>query len=65
MMHSPKTLRAVLLFLANIPTVSREFAYATTPQRDTSPYDGLKPDIPVYEAGSRTDPPVSVPSALV
>ena len=29
------------------------------------PYEGLKPTVPVYAAGSRTEPPVSVPSALV
>lgn len=28
------------------------------------PYEGLKPVVPVYAAGSRTDPPVSVPNAL-
>jgi hypothetical protein len=48
----------------SIPTVSREFAYTITPHRDKSPYDGLNPTVPVYAAGSRTDPPVSVPSAL-
>ena len=60
----PKTLLAMELSLASIPTVSREFAYATTPHRDTMPYEGLKPVIPVYAAGSRIDPPVSVPNAL-
>lgn len=30
----------------------------------TSPYEGLRPTTPQYEAGSRTEPPVSVPKAL-
>lgn len=29
------------------------------------PYEGLSPTTPQYEAGSLTDPPVSVPKALV
>lgn len=61
---SPNIDLTVLQFEASTPTVSREFAYAITPQRDTIPYDGLNPTIPVYAAGRRTDPPVSVPSAL-
>ena len=28
------------------------------------PYEGFKPVIPQYDAGRRTEPPVSVPSAL-
>ena len=36
-----------------------------TPCLETSPYEGLKPKTPVYAAGSLTDPPVSVPSALI
>lgn len=28
------------------------------------PYEGLSPTTPQYDAGRRTDPPVSVPSAL-
>lgn len=50
--------------LPKIPTVSRELAYATTPHRESNPYDGLNPTVPVYAAGSLTEPPVSVPSAL-
>lgn len=61
----PKTSLADELLLASIPTVSSEFAYATTPHRDTMPYDGLNPTMPVYAAGRRTDPPVSVPKALM
>jgi len=49
---------------AIIPTVSKEFAYGITPQREIAPYDGLKPTIPVYAAGNLTDPPVSVPRAI-
>lgn len=59
-----KTSAAVLLSRAMIPTVSSEFAYATTPHLEISPYDGLKPTMPVYAAGSLTEPPVSVPNAL-
>lgn len=29
-----------------------------------SPYDGFSPTTPQYDAGSRIDPPVSVPIAL-
>lgn len=29
-----------------------------------SPYDGLRPTIPQYDAGRRVDPPVSVDNAL-
>lgn len=56
--------RILLVECARTPTVSREFAYATTPERETSPYDGLKPKTPQYAAGSRIEPPVSVPRAL-
>lgn len=41
-----------------------EFAYGITPQREITPYEGLKPMMPVYAAGSRTEPPVSVPKAI-
>ena len=46
-----------------MPTVSSESAYDTTPQRLSMPYEGLKPYTPQYDAGMRTEPPVSVPSA--
>lgn len=39
------------------PGVSSELEKAMTPQRDSAPYDGLKPTSPVYEAGNRTLPP--------
>lgn len=60
----PKMSRTLEVFVPKIPTVSSEFAYATTPHREISPYDGLKPTVPVYAAGNLTEPPVSVPSAL-
>lgn len=59
-----KTLRTSSTFFASIPTVSREFAYGMTPNLDNRPYEGLNPTVPVYAAGARTDPPVSVPNAL-
>ena len=52
------------IFFPRIPTVSSELAYATTPHRESKPYEGLKPTVPVYAAGSLTEPPVSVPRAL-
>jgi hypothetical protein len=60
----PKTSRTTEVRAPSIPTVSRELAYATTPHRDIIPYDGLNPTVPVNAAGSRTEPPVSVPRAL-
>lgn len=60
----PKISRTVAVVLLKMPTVSRELAYATTPHREIMPYDGLKPTVPVYAAGSLTEPPVSVPSEL-
>ena len=47
---------------AKIPTVSSELAYATRPDRLSSPYDGLKPVTAHQAAGRRTDPPVSLPN---
>ena len=46
-----------------MPTVSSESAYDTTPQRLSMPYEGLKPYTPQYDAGLRTEPPVSVRGA--
>jgi hypothetical protein len=60
----PNTCLTFFVVRAKTPTVSSELAYATTPHRDTSPYDGLKPTTPQYAAGRRTEPPVSVPRAL-
>jgi hypothetical protein len=48
---------------ANGPICSRELAYATSPYRETRPYEGLMPTTPQNAAGQRTDPPVSLPSA--
>src|SRR5689334_3252488 len=42
---------------------SSELAYAVSPYRETRPYVGVTPTIPQNEAGCRTDPPVSDPSA--
>ena len=47
----------------NVPTVSREDANAIRPYRLTTPYVGLRPTTPQSDAGCRTEPPVSVPSA--
>ena len=45
------------------PGVSRDEAMAMTPKRETVPYVGLTPTVPVTAAGWRMEPPVSVPSA--
>ena len=47
----------------NVPTVSSEDANAIRPYRLTSPYVGFSPTTPHRDAGWRTEPPVSVPSA--
>ena len=47
----------------NVPTVSSEDANAISPYRLISPYVGLNPTTPDSDAGCRTEPPVSVPSA--
>lgn len=59
-----KTSLTLDVVLPRIPTVSKELAYATTPHRESNPYEGLNPTVPVYAAGSLTEPPVSVPRAL-
>lgn len=43
----PNMVRMVFKSLAKNPTVSNEFAYATTPHLETSPYEGLNPKIPL------------------
>src|SRR5690606_6634800 len=43
------------------PIWSREEAYATSPYRETRPYEGFSPVIPQNEAGWRIEPPVSEP----
>lgn len=45
------------------PPWSRELEKATMPYRDTAPYVGLTPTVPVTAAGWRMEPPVSVPIA--
>jgi hypothetical protein len=48
---------------ASTPTVPKEAASSTTPVRGTRPWVGRNPKMPQYEAGTRTEPPVSVPMA--
>jgi hypothetical protein len=45
------------------PAWSRLEASATRPYRDTPPYVGFTPTVPVTAAGWRIEPPVSVPIA--
>src|SRR3990172_5072990 len=51
--------------LVNVPTVSSEDANAMSPYRLMSPYVGFSPTTPLSDAGCRTEPPVSVPSAQI
>ena len=46
-----------------MPTVSSEGARGSTPATDTKPCDGRSPQMPQLLAGTRTEPPVSVPRA--
>src|SRR5680860_1499753 len=48
---------------AHGPSWSRLEASATSPYRETPPYVGLTPTVPVTAAGWRIEPPVSVPTA--
>ncbi len=48
---------------ASGPTRSRPGANGITPSRETRPSEGAIPTTPHCEAGSRIDPPVSVPTA--
>ena len=50
-------------FCANQPTVSKEGASGTMPSIAMRPCVGRRPTTPQKLAGTRTDPPVSVPSA--
>lgn len=43
---------------------SKELARGTNPKRETNPYEGLNPKIPLNEAGFLVEPPVSEPIAL-
>src|SRR5262249_30223933 len=45
------------------PAWSSDDASATSPYRDTPPYVGFTPTVPVTAARCRIDPPVSVPIA--
>src|SRR6187551_845925 len=49
--------------LARGQTVSREAETGCTPRFETVPKVGRSPDTPQSDAGSRTEPPVSVPIA--
>ena len=49
--------------LAKIPNVSKVGANGFTPATEINPCDGRRPQVPQLLAGTRTDPPVSVPSA--
>ena len=48
-------------FLANIPTWSKLEAKGNNPNLLILPYVGLKPTVPVYDAGFLTESPVSLP----
>src|SRR4029450_7155068 len=48
---------------ARTPTVSNDGASGFTPATDTKPCDGRKPHIPQLLAGTRVEPPGSVPNA--
>src|ERR1700735_232626 len=47
------------------PTLSSDEANAIMPYRDTRPYVGLIPTMPLNDAGWRIEPPVSVPVAAM
>ena len=54
----------VVASLANHPTTSKDGASGTHPRvASTLPCVGLNPHSPQYDAGTRTEPAVSVPSA--
>ena len=48
---------------ARIPTVSNVGASGFTPATEINPCEGRRPQMPQLLDGTRTDPPVSVPSA--
>ena len=52
------------MLAANGPTQSRLLCAGCTPSRLTRPKVGFSPAIPQQAAGTRTDPPVSVPKAI-
>src|SRR4051794_40690201 len=48
---------------ANTPTVSSVGANGITPATEMRPCEGRQPQMPQLLAGTRTEPPVSVPNA--
>src|SRR5262249_20610872 len=48
--------------LANQPAVSKDGAIAIAPVRSTRPSVGRSPYTPLNDAGTRTDPPASLPN---
>lgn len=44
-----------------LPTVSKLCDIGITPDSEIAPWEGRKPKIPQYDAGTLTLPPVSVP----
>ena len=61
--HAVKHLRQVHREIRMLTQLSSDELMATTPWRDTAPYEGLKPTTPHMAAGWRMEPPVSEPSA--
>ena len=61
---TPRVVAASWTVLESGPMQSREDANARRPLRDTRPYVGFTPTHPLKLAGSLTDPPVSLPSAI-
>ena len=59
-----KTVKTSSTERAKIPGTSMELTRLMRPCLEMMPYDGLNPTTPQYEAGFRTDPPVSEPIAL-
>jgi hypothetical protein len=57
------TRRSSVASRANQPTVSKEGAIGISPAVERRPCVVRMPKIPQNEAGTRTDPPVSVPKA--
>ncbi len=60
---TPAALRSTVASLARMPTVSNVGANGITPATETMPCEGRSPQMPQLLAGTRTDPPVSVPRA--
>ncbi|MNP67606.1 hypothetical protein D3C76_1634580 [compost metagenome] len=52
---------SIWMLAAKGPTQSREVCAGITPTRLMRPKVGLKPNTPQQAAGTRTEPPVSVP----